>query len=104
MSVPPPAAQVLASSPACAVQALAVGKHALSAQFHVEVTSATVGEWSAIPAYADALTEAMGPDGVNELDRQVAAVLASFNAQAKVLYDNWMSTTGFRSTRLQEAG
>ena len=38
----PPGAQVLATSPACAVQAMKWGTRAYSAQFHIEIESDTV--------------------------------------------------------------
>jgi GMP synthase-like glutamine amidotransferase len=83
----PPGGTVLASSDACAIQALKVGKHAYGFQFHVEVTSKTVEDWAAIPEYAQALERAMGPDGMEQLRSKVSDELANFNRDAKTLYD-----------------
>ena len=85
----PLGAEVLACSPACAVQSLAVGSHAFSFQFHVEVLPNTVDEWVAIPAYRDSLTRVLGADGASGLRARAAAGMADFNALAALLYTNW---------------
>ncbi|MEL7114525.1 MAG: type 1 glutamine amidotransferase, partial [Pseudomonadota bacterium] len=48
----PRGATCLASSPACAVQAMSWGSKAFAAQFHLEVEADTVANWAAIPTYA----------------------------------------------------
>ena len=88
---PPDGAQVLASSPACAVNAMSWGALALSIQFHVEITATTVAEWAAIPEYAKALEGALGQDGVTLLEQQARAQMANFNAVSKQLYENFMA-------------
>ena len=85
----PVGAEVLAYSPACAVQALAVGRRAFSFQFHVEVLPTTVDEWVAIAAYRDSLTRVLGADGASGLRARAAASMSAFNALARRLYDNW---------------
>ena len=90
---PPPGARVLAQSPACAVQALAVGSHAFSFQFHVEVIASTVDDWAAIPTYREALERTLGDDGVDALRRDCAARLPAFNELARRFYDNWRRCT-----------
>lgn len=87
--VPPPGAAVLAASPACAVQALAVGPRAFGFQFHVEVIASTVDDWYAIPAYRDGLHRALGADGVGPFRAATSERMGSFNALARRLYDNW---------------
>ena len=77
MCAPPPGASVLARSPACAIQALALGTRALSIQFHVEVIDTTVADWHAIPAYRDSLAAALGPDGATALDQAAASHMAT---------------------------
>lgn len=88
---------VLARSEACAVQAMTVGSHALSAQFHVEVTRDTVPEWSVIPAYAQALEAALGDGAVERFQNDVERSIGALNANAKIFYDNWMHVTGFKA-------
>jgi len=88
----PEGATVLATSPACAVQAMAWGPRAHSLQFHVEVEADTVDNWAAIPAYGDALIHALGPDGVTVMRDGCANNLTSFQQSAERLYINWLQT------------
>ncbi len=85
----PDGAQVLARSPACAVQALSYKSHALTMQFHLETESDTVANWAKIPAYAKALEAALGAGAVPALEREVAAQMGVFNATARQFYNNW---------------
>ncbi|MEQ8660918.1 MAG: type 1 glutamine amidotransferase [Gammaproteobacteria bacterium] len=85
----PAGARVLASSPDCAVQALALGRHAFSFQFHVEVIDSTVDDWAAIPAYRASLERTLGPAGVADFRAATAARMQAFNGLARRVYDNW---------------
>ena len=87
---PPPGARVLAASPACAVQALGVGDHAFSIQYHVEITERTVPEWGAVPAYGQALERALGTDALARFEADAAAGMAGFNLNARRIYDSFM--------------
>jgi len=89
----PPGAQCLATSPACAIQAMKWGPRAYSAQFHVEVEADTVANWSGIQGYASALRAALGPDGAATLQAGVEANFAAFNTVAERLYINWLQTS-----------
>lgn len=91
----PPALHILASSSACRVQALARGSHQVSIQFHIEVTSATVNEWGAVPAYEKSLKEALGENGLAEFGEQTEANLQGFNRDARIFYENWKRAAGF---------
>lgn len=95
VSVAPPDARVLASSPCCAVQAMSMGTHAFSMQFHVELTSTTVTDWAAIPAYAAALERALGAGGATALFAEATRRMPEFNAWAQRFYANWSLATGF---------
>ena len=86
----PPGAECLATSPACAVQAMRWETRALSLQFHLEAEAGTVADWAAIPEYAAALERALGPDGADRLARDVAARLDAMNAMAERIYINWL--------------
>ncbi len=88
----PAGAQVLATSPACAVQAMKWGTRAYSAQFHVEVEADTVRNWAGLPAYAAALESALGSDGANLLELDASAAMADFNTCAERIYINWLQT------------
>lgn len=82
---------VLAASPTCAIQALAYGTHAFSAQFHLETEPDTVANWAAIPTYAAAMEKSLGAGALPTLDAAVANEMAGFNATAKRFYRNWMA-------------
>lgn len=89
----PAGAGCLATSPACAVQAMKWGPRAHSLQFHVEIEADTVENWAGIPAYADALRLAMGEDGPTRLAADCAARMNEFNSAAERIYINWLQTT-----------
>jgi GMP synthase-like glutamine amidotransferase len=88
----PAGAQCLATSDACAVQAMKWGPRAYSAQFHLEIEPDTVQNWAAIPAYRAALERAMGADGVTQMERAVDAALPEFVSMAERVYINWLQT------------
>jgi len=89
----PSSATILLQSPLCGVQAMSVGEHAFSVQFHVEMTPTTVTEWSGIPAYKSALESTLGPGALAELDALTGARMPQFNAAARQIYDNWKAAT-----------
>jgi GMP synthase-like glutamine amidotransferase len=89
----PPGAQVLATSPDCAVQAMKWGTRAYSMQFHMEVEPDTVRVWADIPEYAHALEAALGAGAVERLDKDCAERMAGFNEMAERLYINWLQAT-----------
>jgi len=95
----PQGATVLATSEKCAVQAMAIGDRAFSAQFHVEVTPDTVPEWGAIATYASALDDALGVGALTAFQAKVDVAMAEFNRCAKILYDNWTRSVGFVNHR-----
>ena len=86
----PEGAEILASSPACRVQAMAVGPGAFSLQYHVELTATTVDDWAAVPAYAASLETSLGAAALPRFKAETAANMADFNRAARALYDNFM--------------
>lgn len=91
---PPPGAEVLASSPACAVNAMSWAECAFSIQFHVELTPSTVSEWGEIPEYDRALEGALGEGALARLDADAAAHMAGFASLSRTLYRNFMQAVG----------
>lgn len=89
----PAGATCLATSPACAVQAMKWGTRAYAAQFHIEVESDTVANWAGIPEYKLALENAMGVGAADCLANDVNAQMNVFNGMAERLYINWMQTS-----------
>ncbi|MGB0504872.1 MAG: type 1 glutamine amidotransferase [Pikeienuella sp.] len=88
----PAGAHCLATSPDCAVQAMAWENTAYSVQFHLEVEADTVDNWAKIPAYANALQGAMGADGVAKLNAACDADMRKFEVMAERVYINWLQT------------
>jgi len=89
----PPGAACLATSPACAVQAMSWGPRAYSLQFHVEVEPDTVDTWKNIPAYKEALTKALGNDGAAKLSDDCTAQMKTFSTLSERVYINWLQTS-----------
>lgn len=89
----PEGAQVLATSPDCAVQAMKWETRAYSVQFHVEIESDTVQNWNNIPEYAGALDKVIGPDAAREVEATCAARMEAFNEVAERIYINWLQAT-----------
>ena len=90
----PEGAEVLASSPACPVNALSYGDHAFSVQFHVELTPTTVSDWAEIPEYARSLESALGEGALPRLDAAAAANMPAFASLSRTLYRNFMAAVG----------
>ncbi len=88
--------EVLASSPACKVQAMSYGAHAFSMQYHVELEDDTVPNWGVIPEYKSALEKALGANALPKFEAEAGANMAGFNAAAEVLYKNFLTATGLR--------
>jgi GMP synthase-like glutamine amidotransferase len=88
---PPKGATVLASSPRCGVQALAVGARAFGLQCHAEVDAATLDEWLGIPAAVADLARALGRDGPARFAAEARAHMAACNRAARQLYANFMT-------------
>lgn len=88
----PAGASCLATSPECAVQAMKWETRAHSAQFHLEIEADTVANWATVPAYRAALENAMGADGVAQMQAAVDAEIVRFNDMAERFYINWLQT------------
>lgn len=86
----PSGCKVMATSPACAVQAISWQNRAFSVQFHTEVEADTVKNWNGIPEYAEALTKALGTDGAAKLEADCKNHQAEFETMAERIYINWL--------------
>lgn len=87
----PEGAFVLASSPLCRVNAMAVGEGAFGLQYHVEITRDTVREWGQIPEYAEALESALGAGALPRLEQEARGRAEELERTARRLYENFMS-------------
>jgi GMP synthase-like glutamine amidotransferase len=88
---PPEGAIVLASSDVCRVQAMRIGNHAWSMQYHVEIEPDTVTNWGAVPAYRQALEATLGTDALSRLKVAAGANMKDCNGNAESLYRNFMA-------------
>ena len=93
----PADAETLAHSPVCPVQAFRVGDTAFGIQYHVELTAATVHEWSIIPEYAAALKRTLGAEGLGRMQAGATAHMRELNDNARRLYDAFMAVVRERS-------
>ena len=90
-------AEVLVSTPACAVQAMSWGGKAFSMQYHVEIDETTVPMWGAIPEYAVALEKAAGAGALERFKAHADERMADMKADSERLYENFMAATGLRA-------
>jgi len=86
---PPEDATVLARSDVCGVQAMRIGRHAWSMQYHVEIEPETVDNWGAVPAYRQALETTLGAGALAKLKAEADAAMAGFLGNAEKLYRNF---------------
>lgn len=85
----PPGAVVLARSDVCEIQAFRYGARAYGLQCHVEATRDTVGDWAAIPEYAQALERVLGAGAAGRLAAEVDALLPAYTGIARTIYKNF---------------
>jgi GMP synthase-like glutamine amidotransferase len=88
---PPEDAVVLARSDVCAVQAMRIGRHAYSMQYHVELEPNTIPDWGKVPAYEKALAKVRGPNALQHLAKEAEPLMPGFIANARQLYRNFMA-------------
>tara|TARA_B110000263_G_C15185673_1_gene453684 strand:- start:275 stop:913 length:639 start_codon:yes stop_codon:yes gene_type:complete len=84
----PTNSKILATSPACNVQAFSSGK-AFGLQFHVEQTKETVPQWACVPEYKSALEDTLGQNALEKFKKDVDVNLNIFNKSAKTIYKNF---------------
>ena len=86
----PEGARQLATSPGCAIQGFALGRHAYGLQFHMELTQTTAAEWGALPEYAAALERVKGPGALPMLQAEVDAEIGELQANAHQIFANFL--------------
>jgi GMP synthase-like glutamine amidotransferase len=89
----PDDAVVLARSDVCAIQAMRIGRHAYSMQYHVEIEPNTIPDWGKVPAYEAALAKVRGPGALQSLAKEAEPLMPGFIANARKLYRNFMAVT-----------
>jgi GMP synthase-like glutamine amidotransferase len=86
----PEGAVVLAKSDVCSIQAMRIGLHAWSMQYHVEIEPDTIDNWGAIPAYAQALEETLGEGALPRLKQDADKSMDLCLNSAQTIYKNFM--------------
>jgi GMP synthase-like glutamine amidotransferase len=86
----PEGARLLATSPGCAMQGFAIGRHAYGLQFHMELTETTAAEWGALPEYAAALERVMGQGALPRLRQDVDAGIGELQSNAHRIFANFL--------------
>ena len=87
----PDDAVVLASSSICPNQAMRIGRHAYSMQYHVELEPETIPNWGRVPAYEAALAQARGPGALAALAREAEPLMDDFAVDARAVYRGFMA-------------
>jgi GMP synthase-like glutamine amidotransferase len=85
----PHEAVLLAGSPAYRHQAFRWG-NAYGLQFHLEVSPDLATKWAAVPAYADALDQILGPGSLPRLVADLTSVAPGTLAQGQALFSRWL--------------
>ena len=86
----PEGAELLASSPACAIQAQRWGRFAYGLQFHMELTNTTAAEWGSLPEYKAALERVRGPGALDALGAEVDAQFTGLYGAAQIVFGNFL--------------
>jgi GMP synthase-like glutamine amidotransferase len=92
----PQGAKVLASSPAAAIQSVAIGDHAIGTQFHCEFSAQTVAGWNSLPSYVANLEKHGGEGAYQRLVRESYPLMPQMHAMTRQVYDNLVTATGLR--------
>ena len=85
----PDGARVLAKSATSAVQALAIGNHAFSTQFHCEFTPQAVLGWAALPGYIKALERELGEGGHARLIEACWPFMPQMGQNTRMIWQNF---------------
>lgn len=86
----PPGADLLATSPASAVQAFRYGEHAYGFQFHLEANRPLINRWLSVPAHQQTLEEEAGsidPDGIRRQAETSAVLLEQLSCKT---FSRWI--------------
>lgn len=90
----PAGAETLARSTTTPVQALAIGRHALSTQFHCEFSPQTVAGWSSLPNYLAVLDRELGQGGYDRLKNESYPKMPAMARMTRQMYQNFKTVSG----------
>jgi GMP synthase-like glutamine amidotransferase len=89
----PEGARALAQSQSTAVQALQVGTHAFSTQFHCEFTPQAVLGWAALPNYVAALEDTLGQGAHARVIEHSWPHMPAMARHTRMLWENFKRLT-----------
>jgi GMP synthase-like glutamine amidotransferase len=89
----PEGARVLAQSSTTSVQALQIGTHAFSTQFHCEFTPQAVLGWAAMPTYIAAMERELGEDAHARVVEQCWPHMPAMARHTRMLWENFKRVT-----------
>jgi GMP synthase-like glutamine amidotransferase len=89
----PEGARVLAHSTTTAVQALQIGAHAFSTQFHCEFTPQAVLGWAAVPSYMEALERVLGKGAHAAVVEQCWPHMPGMARHTRMMWENFKRMT-----------
>jgi GMP synthase-like glutamine amidotransferase len=90
----PDGAEVLASSGTTAVQAMLIGEHAFSTQFHCEFTPQAVLGWAALPKYVEALERELGEGAHAHVIEACWPLMPEMGRNTRVIWENFKRISG----------
>ncbi len=90
----PEGGSALAKSATTAVQAMAIGDHAFSTQFHCEFTPQAVLGWAALPKYINALERELGEGAHARVIEACWPLMPEMGRNTRVMWENFKRLSG----------
>jgi GMP synthase-like glutamine amidotransferase len=94
----PEGAILLAGSTRYPNQAFRVGELAYGLQFHLEASEQMASEWLALPAYAEALEQALGPGSADRLLRELRRRADTIQGHGRDAFARWLALAAARAS------
>ena len=86
----PPGAELLASSPASAVQAFRYGEHAYGFQFHLETNRPLIERWLTVPAHQETLDEEQDSVDPDAIRKQADTSVGPLEDLSRATFSRWI--------------
>lgn len=86
----PPGIDVLASSPASAVQAFRHGEHIYGFQFHLEANRPLIERWLSVPAHEETLSEEVATVKPDAVRKQIDNSIRPLEALSRETFSRWI--------------
>lgn len=96
----PEGAEIFASSPDCAIQAMHFGPSIVSIQFHAESSLKTLEKWKDDQVTLDALHKASGEGAYDALIANARERMPATEQNAMRLFNRWIEVNGLGQSRL----